>query len=304
MCSSKVGTSTTTPTCPAPQVIQNGTCVASCSPSMAPKNGYCVLAPPPVPIVYAEVFEGLIAATNGGYRASGVSITDGSSSSTISCGYGSYVTTNSASFRALLEQTVVNAGGTVNVSTQKEWCGTAGGETNCVKQIDNAIVVETQSSAITSVQVHLPGLLNDRLTTIKFDNKSNKIALISSRSKDAAIVSGSCSNAAQPSPLKDAINGNWTGYEFTYSTAGRVGLTSPSGMSCASQSCTFSSGGVLPPFDFSSTTFWRTSNGASTAAGAVLSTDLQLLSMFVCNSPLDEAKTFQNCRFFSLKRLN
>lgn len=46
MCSPTIGVTTSTPTCPAPQVIQNGACAASClSPSVAIK-GYCVSPPP------------------------------------------------------------------------------------------------------------------------------------------------------------------------------------------------------------------------------------------------------------------
>jgi hypothetical protein len=30
---------------------------------------------------------------------------------------------------------------------------------------------------------------------------------------------------------------------------------------------------------------------------------LQLASVFLCNSPLDEKKTFENCSFFTFKRV-
>ncbi len=46
MCSPQAGVATTMPTCPAPQVIQDGKCAASCTGLLAAKKGICVMAPP------------------------------------------------------------------------------------------------------------------------------------------------------------------------------------------------------------------------------------------------------------------
>ena len=46
MCSSAVGVATTTPTCPVPQVIQDGACAAACSALFIGKKGICIVAPP------------------------------------------------------------------------------------------------------------------------------------------------------------------------------------------------------------------------------------------------------------------
>jgi hypothetical protein len=46
MCTSTKGVTTTTPTCPAPQVISDGACAAACKPLFIGKNGLCIAAPP------------------------------------------------------------------------------------------------------------------------------------------------------------------------------------------------------------------------------------------------------------------
>ena len=121
MCSSALGTTTTIPACPSPQVIHNGTCAQSCPAQFEANNGYCT--PLAVPTLYADAFDILIATNNGGYRDRGISVSDGSLSVSAGCGFGTYPTTDGAEFRRLLEDAVRNAGGTISLSTPSSWCG-------------------------------------------------------------------------------------------------------------------------------------------------------------------------------------
>lgn len=256
--------------------------------------------PQPVPTLYSDVFELFIASDNGGYRNRLISIADSIGSSSTSCGYTKIETANGTTFRAMLEDSVRNSGGNVILSNPSEWCGTAMSETNCIKQFDNVIVVDGRKDASTNIEIRMLGLLSGQSSVVKFDS-SSRGATLSSVTKDASVTSGSCSNTGQTTPNSDAINGSWTGYEFSYTSTTRSGATTPRSMSCANQVCTLSTGVTLPIFSFSKGT-WKTQAGGASIAGAVLTPGFQLLSMFLCNAPLDQARTLESCGFYTFKR--
>jgi hypothetical protein len=216
--------------------------------------------------------------------------------------------------RATTEAEVLKQGGSVTSSSSTEWCGTAAGESICLKQIDKVFVIDSRTAQQNYVELYMTGLVTNRMTFIYFDshnyNFSNgqyePLAVVETSSRDTSIPEGAagCSNQIQPTQTKDAIDGNWTGYKATYDPLTINGSTAAATVSCLNQSCTISDipGVTFTLSDFRSGGTWKTAAGAQKLAGATISADRQLLSMFVCNAPLDESKTFENCSFFTLKR--
>ena len=132
------------------------------------------------------------------------------------------------------------------------------------------------------------------------------MASVESQAKDTSITDGgNCgSSMIRVTQTKEAVNGDWTGYKTTYAPVTQTGSTVAAKASCANQVCTILDSSAvtitLSNFIYSSGA-WLTATGASKYAGASISVDRQLLSMFVCNSPLEEAKTFENCSFYTFR---
>ena len=253
--------------------------------------------PPPAPlnlppVIYSDVFQAW-SATGGGYRSRNIYPTQ--TSFGVGCG------TNEIPDRAALTQFVSNAGGSISVSTPSQWCGQVGNESNCVKQVDNVVVVESRNTGLRTVDIHMLGLVANRLTTVSYDSSLRETA-VSARTLDSS-VSSTCSNTGQPSQAKEAINGDWSGYSVKYSPTSKVASLTANSMACRNQTCTILGAGSTT-FTLSSTVLWRTATGATQLAGGAVSSDLTLASMFVCNvATLDPARTFDDCTFFSFKRL-
>lgn len=253
--------------------------------------------PPPAPlalppVLYADVFQAW-SATGGGYRSRSIFPTKASNS--IGCG------TTELPDRATLTQFVSSAGGSISVSTPTQWCGQVGNESNCVKQVDNVVVVESRNTGLLTIDIHMLGLVPNRITNVAY-NSSQRETAVSATTLDAS-VSSTCSNSGQAAQAKEAINGDWVGYGVKYSTASKVATLTASSMACRAQSCTILGAGSTT-FALSSTVLWRTAAGASQLAGGAVSSDLTLASMFVCNvATLDPARTFDDCTFFSFKRM-
>jgi hypothetical protein len=257
-----------------------------------------------------ELFQSLSANVfTGGHRDIGKRVTNSGGDMINSCGY-----MEPFYDRATTEESLAKVGGYVTSSSSTEWCGTGAGESGCLKQFGRVFVFDSryQSPQQTTIDLYMTGLLANRMTVIKYDSHTYNFSngeyepttIVESSSLDTSILKGytNCIDQ-QPTQTKDAIDGNWTGYKATYSPITMNGATAAATVSCVNQSCTtFDSAGVtftLP--DFNSGT-WKTADGAPKLAGAAISADRQLLSMFVCSAPLDESKTFENCSFFTLKR--
>ena len=149
----------------------------------------------------------------------------------------------------------------------------------------------------------LTGLVPNHETWISYSSTDN-FANIRSATKNSSITQAQ--NCPQPATTQtaDAINGAWTGYKLSYALTSKTGTSTVASLNCANQVCTITDGAstvaALP--SFSSSGAWKTAVGASKFVGASISSDKSLLSMFVCNAPLDESRTFDNCGFYSFKR--
>ena len=255
--------------------------------------------PPPAPlglppVIYSDVFQASLA-TAGGYRDRGVYPTKASSK--IGCGFADPIPD-----RSILNQFVASGGGSVIVSTATEWCGQIGSELNCLKKFDNVVVTDQRMGTSIEIEIFLQGLLPNRMTTVSYSSTLRE-SEVSSRTLDSSVVGSGCSNSGQPSQAKEAINGDWTGYSVKYSPATKVASLTANSMACRNQTCTILGAGSTT-FTLSSTVLWRTATGATQLAGGAVSSDLSLASMFVCNiATLDPERTFDDCTFFSFKRL-
>ena len=245
--------------------------------------------------VYSELFDALASELNGGFRTRGALVTDGTPELVDVCGI------STVSTREEAEAQLRGAGGTITSSTPTEFCGTLEAESACFKLLGNVIVIDDRMPGLTVVDLTLTGLLPGRATEVAYGSDFGP-AIIGSRTRDPSIRDVPCSNASLPTPTRAAINGNWYGYEFAYSLASRSGTTTPSTMRCANLTCSVL-GGTSATFTLSADPLpWHTVQGAPRVAGMEISTDLQLLSMFVCSSPLDESKTFESCAFYTFRR--
>lgn len=246
----------------------------------------------------------------GGSRSSSVNTTKGGGQS---CGYASLLS------RAEMGQRLQQAGGSVTLSNLTEWCGTLAGQTACMKGFGKLLVTtEPYSSTGQVVTLYMTELLPNHWTEVEFDNlgfNNKPTTNISAVNSDASVLDGAaCSFSSLPVLSKEFINGEWIGYKATYSLSSTVGSTSLATASCFNQVCTVNTSSDVISINLSSFNLvsrygspasggvWTTASGASQLAGATMTGDRQLLSMFICNTPLDQAKTFDNCSFFTFKR--
>ncbi len=246
----------------------------------------------------------------GGNRTTSVNDTLGGGQG---CGY------NHIQNRVETDQKLLEMGGSVTRSTLTEWCGTLSGETACIKEFGRLLVmIEPWSHQKTITTLLMMDLIPNHWTEVEFDSLSfnyEPSTGISAVVKDSTVVDvAECSFSGLPAQSKEFINGEWFGYKATYSLITMIGTTSNARMSCVNQACTInSSSGTtlvnLKNFSLFSRSdvepsggSWSTTREAEKLAGATMTGDRQLLSMFVCNSPLDKAKTFENCSFFTFKR--
>jgi len=225
--------------------------------------------------------------------------------------------------RAETEQKLQQSGGSVTLSTLTEWCGSAAGETVCIKGFGKLLVVtEPWSSERRITTLYMTELVANHWTEVEFDNlafnpfgKDKPSTKISAVNSDVSVPEGAeCNYSSLPAQSKEFINGQWVGYKATYSLSTMVGSTSAATASCSNQVCTVNSSSDVTSVKLSNFNLfsrsgvsssggaWATASGAPKLAGATMTGDRQLLSMFVCNTPLDEAKTFDNCSFFTFKR--
>lgn len=247
---------------------------------------------------------------SGGSRFNAITVTENSAfiNGGKGCGYGYQLS------RAEMEQNIHQAGGSVDTSNFTEWCGSLAGQTACIKAFDRLLVaVEPWSPQRRITTLYMTDLLPDHWTEIEFDNlafnafgPAGPATNVSAVSRDASVGEGAnCDMSAQATQAKEAINDVWVGYKAIYSPSTMTGSTSPATLSCVSQVCTINtlSGSTsvdLSNFD-SSKLLWAAAPRASKMAGAAMTGDGQLLSMYVCNAPLDKTTAFDNCSFFTFK---
>lgn len=250
-----------------------------------------------------DVIDNLNQTYTGGSRYHSLYATDGSQQSTAvyGCGYEAFST------RAVLESEARTQGGTISVSTPDEWSGAVGSESIHFKKIGDGIMVDSRNAQETDISLYLPILLAEHMTVIEFSspkNGLNPLAKVLAATKDATIPSDSkCTVGTAPTIPQDAINGQWNGYRMDYSPTTGSGSTTSANMTCTAQSCNISGMTTSPVIlsEFKTGT-WRTASGSRKLAGASITADQKLLSVFLCNSPIDESKTLESCSFFTFKR--
>lgn len=248
-----------------------------------------------------DVIANYIAVAIGGQQKIGVDVTEASPTYTNGCGFSSFAASDHATF----EQQLRTMGATILVSSPTEFCATLNGETDCMKQINQAVVSDSRLPSSTAIKIYMPGLLANRYTNVVFNGDSvNGITNVFAKTKDSTIGTGGACTSTQPLQTSGAVNGSWSGYQLNYSPISKTGTTSAATATCTNQNCTIvgsrSASFVLT--DFNNIGGWRTAIGASFLAGASISSDLQLLSMFTCSTPLDKTKSLENCSFFTFKR--
>lgn len=250
-----------------------------------------------------DVIDTLNQTYGGGKRYHSLYATDGSqqSTATYGCGYETFLT------RAELESSARSNGGTISISTSDEWSGSAGSESIHFKKVGDGIMVDSRDAVETDISLYLPVLVAEHMTVIEFSaakNGLNALAKVLASTKDTSIPSDSkCTVGTAPAIAQDAINGQWNGYRMDYSPTTGSGSTISANMTCTAQSCNISGLTTTPVIlsEFKTGT-WRTASGSRQLAGASITADQKLLSVFLCNSPLDESKTLENCSFFTFKR--
>ncbi len=250
-----------------------------------------------------DVIDTLIQSYSGGSRYISLKATDGpqQSSPAHGCGREDFLT------KAVLESDISKQGGTIFTSSPDEWRGAVGDESIHFKKIGDGIMVDSRDAQETDISLYLPKLLAEHMTVIEFSaakNGLNALARVLASTKDTTIPSdGKCTVGTLPTIAKEAINGQWTGYRMDVSPTTRSGSTTSANMTCTAESCDISGLTASPVIlsEFSSGT-WRTASGSRQLAGASITANQKLLSAFLCNSPLDESKTLENCSFFTFKR--
>ena len=186
-------------------------------------------------------------------------------------------------------------------STPTKWCGTASGQTGCYIQADKIFVIDSRSGLTTDVEIDMPGLVADRMTVVKY-NSQYLAATMETRSRDATRTN-SLNCPTMVSQSANAIDGNWVGYKAMYDTSAKTAASTSVSITCTNLACTLTdapTSTVALSQLYNGT--WSTSANAPKYAGASISDDRQLLSMFVCSAPLIESQALASCSFYTFKR--
>lgn len=244
----------------------------------------------------SSVFDYILANTFSGYTEVGLRINDDTESSSSGCGVNSPISDQST-----VEANVASLGGTVITSTPTKWCGTASGQTGCYIQADKIFITDLRTAQSTDIEINMPGLVADRMTVVDYKSQ-NLAAAIQSRSRDSTRTDALNCPAMVTQPA-NAIDGNWSGYKATYDVNSKTAASVSTSISCVNRVCSLSDApaATIALSQLNNGT-WSTSANAPKYAGASISDDRQLLSVFVCNAPLIESQAFTGCGFYTFKR--
>ena len=244
----------------------------------------------------SSVFQYIQANTFSGSTTVGLQINDDTQSYSSGCGISSPI-----GDQATTEARLATLGGTILTSTPTKWCATASGETGCYIQADKVYVIDSRNGLTTDIEIGMPGLVANRKTVVEY-NSQNLDATIYTTTLDSTRTNAlNCPAMATQSA--DAVDGNWSGYKATYDSNTKTAASVTASISCTNRVCTLS--------DAPTTTItlsqlnngtWSTSANAPKYAGASISDDRQLLSVFVCSAPLIESQALASCGFYTFKR--
>ena len=269
-----------------------------------------------IKISTSDVFESFKANALGGYTLVSNTIDNNSSGSGSGCGF-----EGSESYdKEYFENKVKSVSGLVTTSTSTKWCAELGNEKSCFRQFDKLLILDNLGNN-REVEIYITGLVENAYTHIDFDSafgskiqSRSKVAVPSNISNcpdlstQSVTSKNNWSNSqgpnSTPTQPSNALDGNWSGYKATYNTSNEIGTTVTASLACVNQSCTVS--------DSSSSVFelqqqhgggtWKTAVNAPKIAGAALSGDRRLLSLFLCNQPLIKSQILDMCSFYTLKR--
>jgi hypothetical protein len=266
-----------------------------------------------------DVFESFKANAIGGYTLVSNTIDDDTYGSGSGCGFQA---SESESYdKKAMESDVKLLNGSVTISTSTKWCAELDNYKVCLAQFDKLLILDRITNEQRHVEIYMTGLVEDAITYTDFTASYG--SSIESRSKVTLPSNiSSCPDLATQSPTSkddwsrgsrpsgfpnqpsNALDGNWTGYKASYSTSSEVGTTAPASLTCVNQSCTVSdpSNAVIELQQQSGGGAWKTAVNAPKVAGAALSGDRRLLSLFLCNKPFLNSQMLDTCSFYTLKR--
>lgn len=253
----------------------------------------------PLPSVPTDVYEAMLEnELSRGLRYVGVDVADGTqNSSSVGCGYTDPPPSSRSSFESLLE----SYGVSITTSTTTEICGSVSGVNACYRLIGGSYALQAQDPSYTEIELYLPQLIAGHMTSIEYSSDGG--AKMASVQSDSSIPSsGSCTPQLITQPAS-AIDGVWRGYKARYFPSLGTGSTITASLNCSNQLCSVTdSQGDTASIQFSqqsSSGVWKGPTGATTNARAVMSPDKQLLSLYVCPSPLVESSAIENCSFYT-----
>jgi hypothetical protein len=280
---------------------------ASCQSSKDSKNE----------VVAGDLLESFKANAIGGYTLVVNTIDDNLSGSGSGCGFDG--SESEIYDKAYIESKVKSVSGLVTTSTSTQLCGELGNGKFCISQFDKLFVMDSLGDK-RSVEIYMTGLVENALTHIEFDSaygriqSRSKVALPSNISSCPELAAQSESSENRwwstigpysiPTQSANALDGNWAGYKASYSTSSWIGTTAPASLTCVNQSCTVSdsSNSVIELQQQYGGGAWKTAVNAPKIAGAALSGDRRLLSLFLCNKPFINSQILDTCSFYTFKR--
>jgi hypothetical protein len=196
---------------------------------------------------------------------------------------------------------LTSIGGTVVSSTPTKWCGIASGETSCFIKSDKIFIIDSRTAQSTNVEIYMPGLVADRMTVVSYDSENSDVSIETNSRDSTRTDSSNC--PAMVSQTANAIDGNWSGYKATYDLNAKTAASISVSISCVNRVCTLSDApAATVALSQLNNGTWTTSANAPKYAGASISDDRQLLSVFVCSSPLIESQALASCSFYTFKR--
>ena len=268
-----------------------------------------------IKISTSDVFESFKANALGGYTLVSNAIDNNLSGSGSGCGFEG----SEGYDKKFFENKVKSVSGLVTTSTSTKWCAEFDNKKICLRQFDKLLIWDDLGSS--TVEIYMTGLVENAMTYIYFD--SGYDSRIQSRSKVAVPSNiSNCPDLATQSvtsknnwfnelflygiPIQpsNALDGHWSGYKATYNTSNEIGTTVTASLACVNQSCTVSdsSSSVIELQQQHGGGTWKTAVNAPKIAGAALSGDRRLLSLFLCNQPLIKSEMLNMCSFYTLKR--
>ena len=262
------------------------------------------------------VFDSFKANALGGYTLVSNTIDNNLSGSGSGCGFD-----GSESYdKEYFENEVKSVSGLVTTSTSTKWCAEFGNQKSCFRQFDKLLILDNLGIN-REVEIHITGLVENAYTHIDFDSAFgssiqswSKVAVPSNISNCPGLSTQSVTSKINwstgqgpnsiPTQPPNALDGNWSGYKATFNTSNEIGTTAVASLACVNQSCTVSdsSSSVIELQQQHGGGTWKTAVNAPKIAGAALSGDRRLLSLFLCNQPLIKSEMLNMCSFYTLKR--